>query len=547
MNKTLTYFYLLGCIFVLGMLLRFFALSSYPVGFQIDEAILGYTGYSLLETGRDTNNYIFPLYTEVFGDYLPTGYHLLTIPGIKLFGLTEFSTRLPGALFGSISVLAMYFLALSFFRDKRIGLLSALFLAVTPWHIMLSRGSSEAVLSLFFIILGFAGLLLSIEKQNKKMLFLGALSLVVSYFIYHTPRLFVPLLVIAATMLLIPRLRKAGRQYMNLFFVASFVVIGVAFLLLVVFKGGTDRFNQVSIFSFPETRLVLEEQLREDGVNQSPILLTRFFHNKVINYSFTFLDQYFSHFTFNFLFLKGGLPIMFQIPNMGLLYIVTLPFLLYGMILAFVRKDHFGKIILIWLLLGPVVSALTTDDIPNIRRSVVMLPPITILSALGFLEVMKNITRYRKLFVGAIAVLFILNISYFLHQYFVHAKLHRPWYRNNGVKEMMQAVRSEYDNYDKIIMTKSTGGIYPLVLFYMQLDPRIYQDGGSTKDAEYTGFGKFFFVPQVCPYTDRDDRFPKNGRILYVESGVCDEGQSASDKKKIILKEDGTSAYQLIY
>src|SRR5258708_37891603 len=97
---------LLFGIFFIALLLRVFKLSEYPIGFHIDEASLGYNGYSLLHTGKDEANHAFPLYIDTFGDNRPSGYFYLTIPSIAIFGLTEFATRFPGSLFVAISVFA---------------------------------------------------------------------------------------------------------------------------------------------------------------------------------------------------------------------------------------------------------------------------------------------------------------------------------------------------------------------------------------------------------------------------------------------------------
>ena len=53
--------------------------DSFPVGFHIDEASLGYNGYSMLKTGKDEHGNRFPLYIDMFGDNRPSGYHYLTI------------------------------------------------------------------------------------------------------------------------------------------------------------------------------------------------------------------------------------------------------------------------------------------------------------------------------------------------------------------------------------------------------------------------------------------------------------------------------------
>src|SRR3989344_6714089 len=123
---------LLLLIILLAGFLRLYRLDSYPVGFHIDEASLGYNGYSMLKTGKDEHGNRFPLYIDMFGDNRPSGYHYLTIAPVAIFGLNEFATRLPGALFGSITVFAIFFLTLSIFQNRKLGLLTALFLAISP-------------------------------------------------------------------------------------------------------------------------------------------------------------------------------------------------------------------------------------------------------------------------------------------------------------------------------------------------------------------------------------------------------------------------------
>src|SRR3989344_3561506 len=145
----------LGLIFILAFALRFFQLGTNPPGLYWDEVSLGYNAYSILQTGKDEHNRFLPLDTfKAFGDYKPPGYIYAAVPTIALFGLSEFATRLPSALFGSLTVLLTYFLAKRIFEDEAIALLSAFFLAISPWHLQFSRGAFEANLGLFFSTLG---------------------------------------------------------------------------------------------------------------------------------------------------------------------------------------------------------------------------------------------------------------------------------------------------------------------------------------------------------------------------------------------------------
>ena len=58
----------------------------------------------------EQNNNKNPLYIDMFGDNRPSGYHYLTVVPIKIFGLNEFATRFPGAIFGGLIFIPFFFL-----------------------------------------------------------------------------------------------------------------------------------------------------------------------------------------------------------------------------------------------------------------------------------------------------------------------------------------------------------------------------------------------------------------------------------------------------
>lgn len=533
-------------IFVLALALRFYQLSNFPTGFHQDEASLGYNGYSLLHTGRDENNHFLPLYIDMFGDNRPSGYHFLTIIPILFSGLTIFATRFPAAFFGSIAVFVFYFLAVTIFQDKRVGILAAFLGAVSSWSIVLSRASGEAIVALFFILFGFAFIIKSLKSQRLSHLLPGVVLITFSFFFYHTPRVFVPMFFFCLVVFLILTWRSYHKRF-RLYFLGSFVAVAcLALALVFLIAGGTGRYGQVNIFGFPETKLVAAEQIREDGIMQTGVLPSRFFHNKVTAYTITFVNNYFEYFSGNFLFMKGGLPSWYIVPNMGLLYLVELPFILLGILYSIISKNNYRKLLLVWLVVAPITASITVDDIPNINRAIVMFPILELFAAYGLITATKLFPRKIVYgFVGIIILAFLYNGSYFLHQYFIHAPIHRNWYRNEGFSEMVSSILPEYATADKIIVTKDNGGIYPLILFYMRYDPKLYQHEGSTKDREYTGFGKFFFVPQACPFTTRDNRFPKTTKTIYIESGQCPPAKYV--RQTYLSRLDGTHVFHIVY
>lgn len=545
LNNKKLFLLLLLAIFALGLFLRFYKLDIYPVGFHIDEASKGYSAYSLLTTGKDDNNNVLPLYIDIFGDNSPAGYHYLAIVPVAMFGLTEFAVRAPGALFGALSIIACYFLAYSIFKDKKVGLVSALFLAISPWHVNLSRASSESLVALFFIMLGFALVIWSLQTQTIKNLIIGTGILSISFLFYQTPRLFVPLMFLALVIFVLKIWKVQLTSKFKKVFICCFLVLSLLdFTLIFLVSGGSGRFNQVNIFSYPETKLVLEEQIREDGVGGMPVFVTRLFHNKAINFPLAYLSNYLEYFSWNFLFVKG-LPPVYFVPNMGVLYLLELPFVVYGILLLAFHKSKLGKIPLLWLVLAPTAAAVAID-INNLQRALVMFPILEIIAAYSLVYFLMNINKRKRVIAGVfIAFLLLVNSSYFFHQYLVQAKVHRPWYRNNGFSQMMKIVNENYKTYDKIIVTKSAGGIYPLIQFYTKYDPKKYQEEGSTKDKEYTGFGKFFFVSFECPSLKKNSKYPQAKHIMYINNGSCVE--DLKHKETVIYKEDGTKAFRIVY
>src|SRR3989344_7734823 len=174
---------LLGLIVFLGFFLRFYQLGTNPPSLTWDEAAWGYNAYSLGIDARDEFGRFLPLdYLESFGDFKPPVYAYLDIVPVKIFGLNEFAVRFPSALFGTLTVLLTYFLVKRIFRENHkssiinhkseaIALLSALFLAISPWHIMLSRAAFEANIATFFIVLGIWLFLLSMQGKRWILLF----------------------------------------------------------------------------------------------------------------------------------------------------------------------------------------------------------------------------------------------------------------------------------------------------------------------------------------------------------------------------------------
>ncbi len=153
-------------VFVSALLLRFWGLAKHPTGFTQDEAAIGYDAYSLLKTGKDQWGQSLPLVLRSFGDFKLPLYSYLAVPSVAVFGLNEFATRLPSAVLGIFAVVVTYLFVFEMTKNKKLAVLSALFLAFSPWHISLSRGAFEANLTSLFLPLAVWLFYIGLERQK---------------------------------------------------------------------------------------------------------------------------------------------------------------------------------------------------------------------------------------------------------------------------------------------------------------------------------------------------------------------------------------------
>jgi 4-amino-4-deoxy-L-arabinose transferase-like glycosyltransferase len=136
-------------IFLLALTLRLWDLGGLPFGLWRDEARHGMVALRILEDPDYR-----PVYVAGGGVNMPALIFYPFALAIKLFGVHPWSMRPATALAGALTVLPLYALARRLF-GVRVGLLAALLLAVSAWHINVSRFSFPTVFDPLF---GLAGL-----------------------------------------------------------------------------------------------------------------------------------------------------------------------------------------------------------------------------------------------------------------------------------------------------------------------------------------------------------------------------------------------------
>lgn len=183
----------LAAIILLAALLRLSALGSVPNSFSFEEAIVGYDAYSILHTGADHYGNVLPILTRNFNQYTEALYRYVAAVSVAVFGLNITAVRLPIAVAGVFSVFVLYLFAVELLGNKRIALLAALLLAVSPWHIHHTRLASSSMLLPLFVVAGLTFVLRG--RREPKYLIWAGLVFGISLYTYHFARGFVPLIV----------------------------------------------------------------------------------------------------------------------------------------------------------------------------------------------------------------------------------------------------------------------------------------------------------------------------------------------------------------
>lgn len=528
------YFWLF-LICVIGTTLRFYKLGNYPVGFHSDEAFLGYNAYSLLKTGKDITGDFLPVHFKSFL-YSPGGYSYFSIIPILIFGLSAFSSRFSSAFFGSLTLLLVFSTTYYLFEKKHenkhfkkdtfsIPLISALLLAINPWHINLSRTATENVIVLFLIMLGFFLYFIWYPKLKSVKLLICYLCFFVSLFIYQAPRFFLPFFILLLTFFF----KKAPNVKTNIFLYSILIVLPVIFII--VTPSLSQRIKMLSLISNPGVSAVIDEQQSEDGLFHNSLIIARIFHNKIINYSLVFLKNYFSHYSFNFLFLDQILPSRYRVPGYGLFHLFEFPFIATGLFFLLKDKQRTGLFLLGWLIISPLGSSFSFDDVPNMQRTLFSVPPLIFFSAYGISKIFFYLktTQIKLFFISTLSFTALFSLLFYLHQYYVHQTLNKPWYRQESYKELVEQVNNLLPEFKKAVVTTSNSTPSIFFLFYSKYNPANFQKEFLKSRNENFGqisFAKYKFVDDDCPLK------MKNGKkmiktisgekdVLYVNKETC--------------------------
>jgi len=314
-----------------------------------------------------------------------------------------------------------------------------MFLAVTPWHLLMSRPALEPNLALSFILLTIY-FFIKARKIPVYFIFSG-LSAGLSLYSYQSPKIFLPILGIG---LILIYCREIFTKR-NLIWLAA-AAVGLILLIKPIIndwsKGGSARFEGTTIFYRQNTKPL-------------PVLIS----------------NYFVHFSPGFLFSGGNIP-RIQLKQTGLLLLLGAPFLLLGLReLWYQRRQKWAKLLLWWLLVGPV-PAMIGFEAPHPIRAFNWLPALVLITALGLGKF-----KYKSIAV----CLLIINFIFATRDYFLAYPIYSAQDWQYGYKQVAAIAREYEDRVDKIIISSYYGQPYIFTYWYQSRKPQAVFWGGMSK------------------------------------------------------------------
>ena len=495
MKKLIWLFFIL----LLAFFLRFYQLDQNPPSLNWDEVSHGYNAYSILKTGADEWGVSWPLVFKAYGDYKLPVYIYSTVLSIKAFGLNDWAVRLPSALAGVFSVLLTYFLFKKLFKNHLGACLASLFLAISSWHLFLSRAAFEANLASFLVIGGIYFFLLGLEK--KWLLPLSIFLLGLSVHTYYSARIFTPLILILLFFLYRIELfnwfkkRKKESLLTGFLLLLFFVPLVISF----VSPQGWARFKWVSVLDQGAINRINMAR----GSSSLPEPLPRLVHNKATYFTLAYAKNYFSNFSPNYLFFKGGSNYQYNIPGEGIIYPILIPLILLGLYWLWRNRFQKGsKLILAWWLLA-IVPAAATQENPHVLRTILVLPVPYLLAALGFGQIwlwLKKQKIWRWILALIFSLILIFSFLNFWRNYFGFYRQNYSWSWQYGYQQAATYIEKNYNKYERILITKKYGEPHEFLLFYLKWNPEKYQQDLNLKRYFQTdwywvdSFDKFIFI-----------------------------------------------------
>ena len=293
-------------------------------------------------------------------------------------------------------------------------------------------------------------------------------------------------------------------------------MLATPLIYLALFAGGQARFEAINIFA---DKTVVNRVIRDRNFFDDPkSIMSKVMENKYVYNFLDFTTYYFDNFSGQFLFVGGDSNLRYGQSNHGMLYLLDAPLILMGILLLYSKNKNVWLLLMGWLLLAPLPTALVGKAYG--LRSLAMLPIPQIFAAYALYEFFEwaKKTRFRLTLFGIFCTLYILSFFNWTVRYvYQYPSYGRYWYDSTMFEALDYAKKNE-DKFDQIIITQSYGETSMYYAYYNQIDPRVYRQAKANKlivdGVPMIKIGKYYFG-DVRPHGSVEGMdLPKNSLVI---------------------------------
>ena len=456
--KKETIFFIL--ILIAGVFVRLYNFGIMPDGLNQDEAFAGYEAYSMLKYGIDSWGYHNPVYFVSWGSGMNVLSSYLMMPFIAVFGNCAFAVRMP-QLIASVFALWVFYLILKECMGVRTALIGMFVLAISPWHVMVSRWALESNMAPHMWLFGFYFFMKGM-KDNRflpiSMFFYG-----LSLYAYATMWFFVP---ITLLLMFCYAFSKKYIKNIKMFITSGFVlgILALPHILFVLVNKSVIPEIKTSFISIPKLLY-----MRSGEISISNMFDLETYKN-----------------LFNIL-IKQNDGQVFNSIKYGSYYHLSIPFAIIGIFRAIKEKGLFSKMVLFNLFVAILIAISMSST--NMNRINFIHFPMLILIVKGIDVVVKS--GKKGIVFGMFSAYFVLFCAFSFH-YFTGYQREIARHFDTGLQKAICSLSDGNVKVDSMIF-------YPKILFFGEEDTKEYID--SVKFSNYPSaylsvesFGRYEFV-----------------------------------------------------
>ena len=424
-------------ILLIGFLIRAAGLSIVPPALNSDELLKAFDGASVYRTGMDHHGDSWPLFFKQSGEYSPSLYIYFAGLFSTLFGVNEYTVRLPSAILGAASILVVFLFIRQFWGEKT-ALIAATLVAFSPWHVHYSRIGWEAISLVPLQLLALWQFHCWSKTNRWRHILISVSCFGLTMYAYPVARLSSVMLMAGLAAIHWRALIKNPKQVSVSFALFILWLCPYLYVLSQNHAAMQARWNFVSVFN------------RDDGL-------------------LIFIQQYFMHLSPDFLFIRGNPNSMHSLAG-GLALCVLLPFFIAGLVRIIQHRSKEELILLFWFITFAIPASLTYDkfdpnSMPNALRTVNGMPILEIISAIGIVWLIGLIKKPQWSSCAAIVISTIigLNVLYVGYDavFYYPKRSAEVW--QYGLREAVQYLEANKALYDRVVISHKAR-LHPVAL-----------------------------------------------------------------------------------